>query len=166
MMGKKVLLCSIKICTNYSYKFYNFLLSSTIRFQLMMSRFQYPTPCTDKAPNGVMMSIPGDTPLAYYAPLANTNWPGFNTSNMSLNIDGVEIPVLSPQPNQLIESSVCVWTTLLIVRCWRLSGNKTTLHVSMTTGTLILTSFGLSLLLYCGGFLIISMRDYQEIITF
>ena len=54
------------------------------------------------------MSIPGDTPLAYYAPLANTNWPGFNTSNMSLNIDGVEIPVLSPQPNQLIESSVCV----------------------------------------------------------
>ena len=74
----------------------------------MMSRFQYPTPCTDKAPNGVMMSIPGDTPLAYYAPLANTNWPGFNTSNMSLNIDGVEIPVLSPQANQLIESSVCV----------------------------------------------------------
>ena len=73
-----------------------------------MSRFQYPTPCTDNAPNGVMMSIPGDTPLAYYAPLANTNWPGFNTSNMSLNIDGVEIPVLSPQPNQLIESSVCV----------------------------------------------------------
>ena len=53
-------------------------------------------------------ACPGDTPLAYYAPLANTNWPGFNTSNMSLNIDGVEIPVLSPQPNQLIESSVCV----------------------------------------------------------
>ena len=74
-----------------------------------MSRFQYPTPSSNQSHlNGVMMSIPGDTPLAYYAPLANTNWPGFNTSNMSLNIDGVEIPVLSPQPNQLIESSVCV----------------------------------------------------------
>ena len=38
-----------------------------------MTRFRYPTIFTDSSPNGVMLSVSEDTPVAYYAPLANTN---------------------------------------------------------------------------------------------
>ena len=52
-----------------------------------------------------------NTPLAYYAPLANTNWPGFNAASMSISTATGEIPVWSPQPNQLTEVTACVNTT-------------------------------------------------------
>ena len=80
-------------------------------FELLIARFRYPTPCTDTAPNGVMLSVSDYTPLAYYAPLANTNWPGFNTLNMSFTTTAGLISVWSTRPNQLTEIPTCVNTT-------------------------------------------------------
>ena len=74
----------------------------------MMTRFRYPTICTDSSPNGVMLSVSEDTPVAYYAPLANTNWPGFNATSLSLSTSDGDVPVLSPQSNQMIEVTTCV----------------------------------------------------------
>ena len=82
-----------------------------VTFELLMTGFRYPSPCTNTAPNGVRLSVSDNTPLAYYAPLANTNWPGFNTTNMSFTTTAGEISVWSPQPNQLTEVTACVNTT-------------------------------------------------------
>ena len=82
-----------------------------VTFELLMTRFRYPSPCTDTAPNGVRLTVSGNTPLAYYAPLANTNWPGFNATSMYFTTTAGEIPVWSPRPNQLTEVTACVNTT-------------------------------------------------------
>ena len=78
-----------------------------------MTRFHYASPCfdTDAAPNGVRLSVSDNTPLAYYVPLANTNWPEFNATSMYFTTTAGEIPVWSPQPNQITEVTACVNTT-------------------------------------------------------
>lgn len=87
-------------------------LQRTIRFKLMMARFQYPTICTETSPNGVMLSVSEDTPLAYYVPLANRNWPGFNATSLffSTSRSDRDIPVLTPPLNQVAEVTTCVDT--------------------------------------------------------
>ena len=90
---------------------YSFFAHRVVTFELLITRSRYSTPCTDTAPNGVMLSVSNYTPLAYYTPLANTNWPGFNTVNMSLTTVAGLIPVWSPRPNQLTEVTACVNTT-------------------------------------------------------
>ena len=77
-----------------------------------MTRYRYPSLFTDTAPNGVRLSVLDNTPLAYYAPLANINWPGLNSTSMSFTTTaGGKIPVWSTQPNQLTEFTACVNTT-------------------------------------------------------
>ena len=79
-----------------------------VTFKLLMTKFRYPSPCTDAAPNGVQLTVSGNTPLAYYAPLANTNWPGFNVTSMSFTTTAGETPVWSLKPNQLTKVTACV----------------------------------------------------------
>ena len=77
-----------------------------------MFRFQYPTPCTDDSPNGITLGALAAqaTPMAYFTPLANTNWKDYTTNSSLLLINGISVPVYSTQPDQLIEISKCVDT--------------------------------------------------------
>ena len=80
-------------------------------FELLITRFQYPSPCTDTTPNGVRLSVSDNTSLAYYAPLANTNWPELNATDISFTTTAGKIPVWSPRPNQLTSVTACMNTT-------------------------------------------------------
>ena len=91
-----------------------------------MRLFQYPTPCNDESPNGIMLAMgsASPTPMAYFTPLANTNWKNFTTyanDSSYLLIDGVVVPVYSTEPNELIEIKGCVFTedTEMLSIGWR-----------------------------------------------
>ena len=75
-------------------------------FDMATSDFQYPTPCTDNAPNGILLSMNESSHLAYYTPLANTQWKYFDAENISLNVSNTIIPVWSPQLTETL--SVCI----------------------------------------------------------
>ena len=94
-----------------------FILKRMITFQLMMTRYQYPTPCNeqDTTPRGVLLSVSGDQQLAYYAPLAHTNWSELilqDLENMRFtSSEGVDVPIWSPLQNQVTMVTTCVNTT-------------------------------------------------------
>ena len=53
-----------------------------------------------------------DVPVAYFAPIANTRWSGFNATSMSFtNSDGSQYPVYHPRQNSDTVISTCVNTT-------------------------------------------------------
>ena len=94
-------------------------------FDIATSDFQYPTPCTDNAPNGILLSMNKSSHLAYFVPLANTQWKYFNAENIFLNISDTIIPVWSPQLTETL--SVCIANSIIANRgmldiVWRQDG--------------------------------------------
>ena len=79
---------------------------SVIRFDIATSDFRYPTPCTDRDPNGILLSLNETANLAYFAPLANTQWDNFNAANITLNVSNTSVPIWSPQLTEVL--STCV----------------------------------------------------------
>ena len=85
-----------------------------IRFDIATSDFRYPTPCTDEDPNGILLSINETTNLAYFAPLANTQWDNFNAANTTLNVSNKSVPISSPQLSE--EFSTCISNSAIAKR--------------------------------------------------
>ena len=54
------------------------------------------------------MTVSKNTPLAYFAPLANDNWNQFTRESMLFNTNGIDVPILLPVHNQLTKVSVCI----------------------------------------------------------
>ena len=73
-----------------------------IWFDIATFDFRYPTPCTDGDPNGILLSMNETTNLAYFAPLANTQWDNFNAANITLNISNTFVPIWSPQLSEVL----------------------------------------------------------------
>ena len=85
-----------------------------IEFDIATSDFRYLTPCTDRDPNGILLSINETTNLAYFAPLANTQWDNFNAANITLNVSNTSVPIWSPQLTE--EFSTCVSNSAIAKR--------------------------------------------------
>ena len=81
-----------------------------IKFDIATSDFRYPTPCTDEDPNGILLSVNETTNLAYFAPLANTQWDNFNAAKITLNVSNTSVHIWSPQLSE--ELSTCVSNTI------------------------------------------------------
>ena len=77
-----------------------------IWFDIATSDFRYPTPCTDGDPNGILLSINETTNLAYYAPLANTQWDNFIAATITLNVSNTSVPIWSPQLSEVLTTCV------------------------------------------------------------
>ena len=91
-------------------------------FDISTSDFQYPTPCTDNAPNGILLSMNKSSHLAYFVPLANTQWENFNTENISLNVSDTIIPVWSPQLTETLSVCIANSTRGMLDIVWRQDG--------------------------------------------
>ena len=89
-------------------------------FQLVMTQFRYPTPCNehDNTPKGVVMTV-SNTPLAYFAPLAHDNWSQFTRESMLYNIDGIDVPIMSPVHNRVTKVSQCIDDEAFLEVAWR-----------------------------------------------
>ena len=82
-----------------------------VKFELTVLSFRYPSPCADPFPHGIKMTV-SHVPVAYFAPIANTRWSGFNATSMSFtNSDGSQYPVYHPRQNSDTVISTCVNTT-------------------------------------------------------
>ena len=77
-----------------------------IGFDIATSDFRYPTPCTDGDPNGILLSMNKNTNLAYFAPLANTQWDNFNAATITLNVSNTSVPIWSPQLTEVLTTCV------------------------------------------------------------
>ena len=85
-----------------------------IWFDIATSDFRYPTPCTDGDPNGILLSMNKTTKLAYFAPLANTQWDNFNAAKITLNVSNTSVPIWSPQLSEVL--STCVSNSAIAKR--------------------------------------------------
>lgn len=79
-----------------------------VRFLLHTAQFQYPTLRTASSHNAISLSVLGERQLAYYVPMANTEWPMFSMTNNTFNGD---VPVYSPHLGLLTEASMCLNTS-------------------------------------------------------
>ena len=77
-----------------------------IKFDIATSDFRYPSPCTDRDPNGILLSLNETTNLAYFAPLANTQWDNFNAANITLNVSNKSVPIWSPHLSEVLTACV------------------------------------------------------------
>ena len=98
-----------------------------ISFDIATSDFRYPTPCTDGDPNGILLSLNETTNLAYFAPLANTQWDNFNAANITLNVSNKSVPIWSPQLSEVL--STCVSNSAIATK-------REMLDIGMETGSL------------------------------
>ena len=85
-----------------------------ILFDIATSDFRYPTPCTDRDPNGILLSINETTNLAYFAPLANTQWDNFNAATITLNVSNTSVHIWSPHLSEVL--STCVSNSVIAKR--------------------------------------------------
>ena len=99
------MLYSFNISTN------DFATFRAVKFELILLHFYYPSLCEGADPNGIQLTV-GDTPVAYYVPIANTRWPGFNTNNKTITDDaGYHYPIFYPSQNDYAVATSCVNTT-------------------------------------------------------
>ena len=82
-----------------------------MKFQLQFREFPYPSVSTSSAPNTVVLSVSELGPQAHYAPVADTNWPFFNSADKYFYSSAENIPVHSPHPNQVTMATACVNVT-------------------------------------------------------
>jgi latrophilin 2 len=79
-----------------------------VKFYLQMTQFVQPIPATDSHSNAILLSIHMDNnsiiPLAYYAPVGNYYWPGFDTTRETLH----NIPIYSTSPALQIVHYACL----------------------------------------------------------
>ena len=85
-----------------------------IEFDIATFDFRYPTPCTDQDTNGILLSINETTNLAYFTPLANTQWDNFNAATITLNVSNTSVPIWSPQLTEVL--STCVSNSAIAKR--------------------------------------------------